>query len=130
MDADITQNYPEIWQLFLGGVMVLILFGLPGGVVGFIQQRDVGSDDDDATRTAKLLRQFRRKSWMFFGGALLFATFFAILHAPGAWLFPRARVVTLIKGGVASQVSLPVLDGTPADAIGNTREANDPFDNK
>jgi pilus assembly protein CpaB len=41
-----------------------------------------------------------------------------------------ARVVTLIKGGVASQVSLPVLDGTPADAIGNTREANDPFDNK
>ena len=26
MDADITQNYPEIWQLFLGGVLVLIPF--------------------------------------------------------------------------------------------------------
>lgn len=91
MDADITQNYPEIWQLFLGGVLVLILFGLPGGIVGFIQERDVGSGDDHATRTAKLLRLFRRKSWMFFGGALLFTTFFAILHAPGAWLLPRAR---------------------------------------
>lgn len=91
MDADITQNYPEIWQLFLGGVLVLILFGLPGGIVGFIQERDVGSGDDHATRTAKLLRQFRRKSWMFFGGALLFTTFFAVLHSPGAWLLPRAR---------------------------------------
>ena len=66
MDADITQNYPEIWQLFLGGVLVLILFGLPGGIVGFIQERDVGSGDDQATRTAKMLRLFRRKSWMFF----------------------------------------------------------------
>ena len=92
MDADITQNYPEIWQLFLGGVLVLILFGLPGGIVGFIQERDVGSGDDHATRTAKLLRQFRRKSWMFFGGALLFTTFFNILQSPGAWLLPRTRV--------------------------------------
>lgn len=92
MDADITQNYPEIWQLFLGGVLVLILFGLPGGIVGFIQERDVGSGDDHATRTAKLLRQFRRKSWMFFGGALLFTTFFSILQSPGAWLLPRTRV--------------------------------------
>jgi branched-chain amino acid transport system permease protein len=86
MDADITQNYPEIWQLFLGGVLVLILFGLPGGVMGFVQERDVSSGDDQATRIAKLLRQFRRKSWMFFSAALLFATFFTILHTPGAWL--------------------------------------------
>ncbi|MPZ33668.1 MAG: hypothetical protein GEV13_22215 [Rhodospirillales bacterium] len=92
MDADITQNYPEIWQLFLGGVLVLILFGLPGGIVGFIQERDIGSGDDHATRTAKLLRLFRRKSWMFLGGALLFTTFFSILQSPGAWLLPRTRV--------------------------------------
>src|SRR4029453_10106509 len=91
MDADITQNYPEIWQLFLGGVLVLILFGLPGGVVGFIQERDIGSGDDHATRTAKLLRLFRRKSWMFFGGALFFTAFFAILQWPAAWLLPRGR---------------------------------------
>jgi branched-chain amino acid transport system permease protein len=97
MDADITQNYPEIWQLFLGGVLVLILFGLPGGIVGFIQERDVGSGDDHATRTGKLLRLFRRKYWMFFGGALLFATFFTILHSPGAWLLPRARAFSLFS---------------------------------
>jgi branched-chain amino acid transport system permease protein len=95
MDADITQNYPEIWQLFLGGVMVLILFGLPGGVMGFIQERDVGSGDDQATRTAKVLRLFRRKSWMFFPGALFFTTFFSILHTPSAWLLPRGREFAL-----------------------------------
>jgi MFS family permease len=97
MDADITQNYPEIWQLFLGGVLVLILFGLPGGIVGFIQERDVKSGDDHATRTAKLLRLFRRKSWMFFLGALLFATFFSILQSPGAWLMPRTREFALLS---------------------------------
>jgi branched-chain amino acid transport system permease protein len=91
MDADITQNYPEIWQLFLGGVLVLILFGLPGGIVGFILQRDVGSGDDRATRLAKALSEFRRKSWMFFLGSLVFTSFFAILHQPTAWLMPRAR---------------------------------------
>ena len=91
MDADITQNYPEIWQLFLGGVLVLILFGLPGGIVGFIQERDVDSGDDHATRTRKMLRLFRRKSWIFFLGALLFTTFFTILQSPGAWLLPRTR---------------------------------------
>lgn len=95
MDADITQNYPEIWQLFLGGVLVLILFGLPGGIVGFIQGRDIGSGDDQATRTAKALRTFRRKSWMFFAGALVFATFFAILQTPGSWLLPRGRELVL-----------------------------------
>jgi branched-chain amino acid transport system permease protein len=97
MDADITQNYPEIWQLFLGGVLVLILFGLPGGIVGFIQERDIKSSDDHATRTAKLLRQYRRKSWMFFGGALALATFFAILQSPGAWLLPRARDASVLS---------------------------------
>jgi len=97
MDADITQNYPEIWQLFLGGVLVLILYGLPGGIVGFIQERDVRSGDDHATRTAKLLRQFRRKSWMFFLGALLFTTFFSILQSPNTWLLPRAREFSLFS---------------------------------
>lgn len=97
MDADITQNYPEIWQLFEGGVMVLILFGLPGGIVGFIQERDVGSGDDHATRTGKLLRQFKRKSWMFLGAALVFATFFAILQSPRAWLLPRAHAFSLFS---------------------------------
>jgi len=97
MDADITQNYPQIWQLFLGGVLVMILFGLPGGIVGFIQERDVGSGDDHATRTGKLLRQFRYKSWMFFAAALSFATFFAILQSPRAWLLPRAREFSLFS---------------------------------
>ena len=27
LDADITQNYPEIWQLFLGAILVIVLFG-------------------------------------------------------------------------------------------------------
>jgi len=97
MDADITQNYPQIWQLFLGGVLVMILFGLPGGIVGFIQERDVGSGDDHATRTGKLLRQFRGKSWMFFAAALSFATFFAILQSPRAWLLPRSREFSLFS---------------------------------
>ena len=117
MDADITQNYPEIWQLFLGGVLVLILFGLPGGIVGFIQERDVGSGDDHATRTAKLLRQFRRKSWMFFGGALLFTTFFAVLHAPGAWLLPRAREFvpfSLVTWGIVPCALLQLVVGGSA----------------
>ena len=96
MDADITQNYPQIWQLFLGGVLVLILFGLPGGIVGFIQERDVRSGDDRATRTAKMLRLFRRKSWMFFGGALFFTTFFSLLQSPEAWLLPRGRAFALL----------------------------------
>ena len=117
MDADITQNYPEIWQLFLGGVLVLMLFGLPGGIVGFIQERDVGSGDDHATRTAKLLRQFRRKSWMFFGGALLFTTFFAVLHAPGAWLLPRAREFvpfSLVTWGIVPCALLQLVVGGSA----------------
>ena len=34
MDADITKDYPQIWQLFLGSMLVLILYGLPGGIHG------------------------------------------------------------------------------------------------
>lgn len=44
---------------------------------------------------------------------------------------PPKRVVRLIKGGHESTVTLDVLDGTPASAIGNTSdpsdEAGDPF---
>ena len=108
MDADITQNYPEIWQLFLGGVLVLILFGLPGGIVGFIQQRDVGSGDDLVTRPAKLLSQFRRKSWMFFGGSLVFAGFFSILQQPGAWLLPRAPLRAVVAADLGDR-AVPLL---------------------
>ena len=106
MDADITQNYPEIWQLFLGGVLVMILFGLPGGIVGFIQERDVRSGDDRASRVAKMLRQFRRKSWMFLAGAVSFTTFFNLLQSPGAWLVAKSgwgivpwTIAQLVVGG-------------------------------
>ena len=96
MDADITQNYPEIWQLFLGGVLVMILFGLPGGIVGFIQERDVRSGDSQAIRVGKMLRLFRRKSWMFFAGALFFTTFFSLLQSPAAWL-AKGRAIALLS---------------------------------
>jgi branched-chain amino acid transport system permease protein len=114
MDADITQNYPEIWQLFLGGVLVLILFGLPGGIVGFIQQRDVGSGDDRATRLAKMLNLFRRKSWMFFLGALLFTTFFSILNSPDAWLLAKGRqfgVLSIATWGIVPTALLQLVVG-------------------
>lgn len=86
MDADITQDYPEIWQIFLGGVLVLILFGLPGGIMGFIQERDVSSSDDYATRMRKTMDEFARKFWYFFFGAMVFTAFFSILLTPGSWL--------------------------------------------
>jgi len=113
MDADITQNYPEIWQLFLGGVLVLILSGLPGGIVGFIQERDVTSADDHATRTAKMLRLFRRKSWMFFLGALLFTGFFSILQSPGAWLVGKREFVpyALATWGIVPRTVLQLAVG-------------------
>jgi branched-chain amino acid transport system permease protein len=85
MDADITQNYPDIWQLFLGAVLVLILFGLPGGIMGFIQSPDAASTDDTATRLRKAMAEFRRKFWYFFVAMLVFTTFFLILKAPAAW---------------------------------------------
>jgi branched-chain amino acid transport system permease protein len=114
MDADITQNYPEIWQLFLGGVLVLILFGLPGGIVGFIQERDVTSADDHATRTAKMLRLFRRKSWMFFLGALMFTAFFSILQSPGNWLAPRRgfELMSLASWGIVPRTALQLAIGS------------------
>ncbi|MGQ4808811.1 hypothetical protein NKDENANG_02200 [Candidatus Entotheonellaceae bacterium PAL068K] len=86
MDADITQDYPEIWQLFLGGVLIIILYGLPGGIMGFIQGRDVSSSDDYATRMRKLMDQFVRKFWYFFTAAMALTAFFAILLTPDSWL--------------------------------------------
>ncbi len=58
LDADITADYPEIWQLLLGAILVIVLFALPGGIVGFIQERDINSTDDHATRMAKSMVQF------------------------------------------------------------------------
>jgi len=86
MDADITQNYPGIWQLFLGAVLVLILFGLPGGIMGFIQSRDVASADDSATRMRKTMAEFRRKFWYFFVAMLVFSGFFLTLKSPATWV--------------------------------------------
>jgi hypothetical protein len=117
MDADITQNYPQIWQLFLGGVLVMILFGLPGGIVGFIQDRDVRSGDDQATRTAKMLRLFRRKSWMFFAGALFFTTFFSLLQAPDAWLLPSGKGFALFSPVTWGIVPCALLQGVVGGAV-------------
>lgn len=100
MDADITQDYPEIWQLFLGSVLILILFGLPGGIMGFIQERDFASSDDYATRMRKLVLTFSRKFWFFFAGVLFFTAFFSILVEPGSWWiseeweFERTNLIT------------------------------------
>ena len=85
MDADITQDYPEIWQLFLGAVLILILYGLPGGIMGFIQERDIASTDDYVTRMQKTMTQFSRKFWFFFAGTLFFTAFFSLLLAPASW---------------------------------------------
>ena len=85
MDADITQNYPEIWQMFLGAVLILILYALPGGIVGFILSHDVASTDDYATRMHKTMREFSRKFWYFFVAVLGLTAFFSILHDPSAW---------------------------------------------
>lgn len=114
MDADITQNYPEIWQLFLGSVLVLILFGLPGGIVGFIQERGVTTDDDPAMRMDKTINEFIRKSWYFFLGALAFTAFFAILQAPGSWLMSEDwdfELLSLITWGVVPQTALQLIIG-------------------
>jgi branched-chain amino acid transport system permease protein len=86
MDADITKDYPEIWQLFLGSILVLILYGLPGGIMGFIQARDLASTDDSATRLRKVMDEFRRKFWYFFSATLFFTGFFSILKAPESWV--------------------------------------------
>jgi branched-chain amino acid transport system permease protein len=115
LDADITQNYPEIWQLFLGAILVLILFGLPGGIVGFIQQRDINADDDHATRMTKLMAQFIRKSWYFFIGAMVFTAFFTILQAPDSWLISEDwdfELLSLITWGIAPRTVLQIVVGT------------------
>ena len=98
MDADITQDYPEIWQLFLGAVMVLILYGLPGGIMGFIQSRDIASADDYATRMRKSMAEFKRKFWYFFAAVLVFSSFFMILKAPEMWV--RTLLFTLAQAVV------------------------------
>ncbi len=87
MDADITKDYPGIWQLFLGSMLVLILYGLPGGILGFIQTRDTASTDDPATRIDKTLAEFQRKFWYFFVAVLWCTSFFRLLQAPAAWRF-------------------------------------------
>ena len=91
MDAEITQNYPEIWQLFLGAVLVLILFGLPGGIVGFIQERDVDSGDDHATGPAKCCACSGASPGCS-SSAPWCSRLLHILQSPGAWLLPRARI--------------------------------------
>jgi hypothetical protein len=67
-------------------VLILILYGLPGGILGFIQERDFASADDYATRMHKAVRVFARKFWFFFAGMLFFTAFFSILLEPGSWL--------------------------------------------
>jgi branched-chain amino acid transport system permease protein len=86
MDADITQNYPGIWQLFLGAVLVVILYGLPGGVVGFIQSPEGPRTDDAATRIRKSTADFTRKFWYLFVATLVFSGFFLVLKTPGTWM--------------------------------------------
>lgn len=115
LDADITQNYPEIWQLFLGAILVLILFGLPGGIVGFIQERDETSSDDPAIRLTKLIVQFGRKTWYFFIGAVIFCAFFAILQAPDSWLISEDwdfELLSLITWGIIPRTILQAIVGT------------------
>jgi branched-chain amino acid transport system permease protein len=130
MDADITQDYPQIWQLFLGSVLILILFGLPGGIMGFIQERDFASSDDYATRMHKLVLTFSRKFWFFFAAVLFFTAFFSILVAPGSWwlseewefeltnlvtwgILPRTLVQAVIGGIVFSLLLLGVRAFSP-----------------
>jgi branched-chain amino acid transport system permease protein len=99
MDADITQNYPDIWQLFLGIVLILILYGLPGGVMGFIQSGGGAARiDDAATRLSVSMAEFRRKFWYFFGAALVFTAFFLILKTPERW--PTTLLVTAGQAAV------------------------------
>jgi branched-chain amino acid transport system permease protein len=112
MDADITQNYPEIWQMFLGAVLILILFALPGGIMGFIQSRELASNDDYATRMQKTMREFSRKLWYFFAGALFFTAFFRILHDPATWWLGPEEPWTL-----ADPLTWGVVPSTLAQAV-------------
>ena len=117
LDADITADYPEIWQLLLGAILVIVLFALPGGIVGFIQERDITSTDDHATRMAKSMAQFFRKSWYFFAGAIVLTGFFAILKAPDSWLILEDwdfEVLSLITWGVVPRTVLQAVVGGAA----------------
>lgn len=107
MDADITKDYPQIWQLFLGSMLVLILFALPGGIMGFIQARDTASTDDAATRVRQTMAEFRRKFWYFFAATLFFTGFFHILQAPGTW--PAMVLLTAAQAVVGAVLCLWML---------------------
>lgn len=114
MDADITQDYPEIWQLFLGATLVLILYGLPGGILGFIQSRDLASGDEYAVRMRKMMDEFARKFWYFFIGALFFTGFFSILLTPGSWLISEEwefAVLDPLTWGVVPRTILQAVIG-------------------
>ncbi len=114
MDADITQDYPEIWQLFLGSVLILILFGLPGGIMGFIQEREFTSSDDYATRMRKLVFTFSRKFWFFFAGVLVFTAFFSILVDPASWWISEEwefELTNLITWGIIPRTIVQAVVG-------------------
>jgi branched-chain amino acid transport system permease protein len=115
LDADITQNYPDIWQLFLGAVLIAILFGLPGGIMGFIQSREGAGTEDAAARMRTSMAEFRRKFWYFFVAVLVFTGFFLLLKTPETWL--TTLLVTLgqaVLGGLLFPVMLRRL-GTLAE---------------
>jgi hypothetical protein len=67
-------------------MLVLILYGLPGGILGFIQARDTASTDDAAARVRKAMGEFNRKFWYFFTATLFFTGFFRLLQAPDTWV--------------------------------------------
>jgi len=116
MDADITQNYPGIWQLFLGAVLVLILYGLPGGIMGFIQSRDATGTDDAATRMRESMAEFRRKFWYLFVATLGFSGFFLVLKSPDTWV--TTLLTTLAQAVVAALVFPWMLRGLGTFAPG------------
>ena len=120
MDADITQNYPEIWQLFLGSVLILILLGLPGGIMGFIQGRESTGDDDYAERMRKTMNEFARKFWYLFLGSLSFCAFFAILNTPDSWLTSEElnfEMFSLISWGIVPRTALQLAVGIGVFAV-------------
>src|SRR4029434_1572168 len=63
-----------------------ILYGLPGGIMGFIQARDTASTDDAATRVRKAMGEFSRKFWYCLAATCVFTAFFHILQAPDTWV--------------------------------------------
>ncbi len=114
MDADITSDYSEIWQLFLGSVLILILFGLPGGIMGFIQDRDFASADDYPTRMRKWVLTFSRKFWFFFAGVLVFTAFFSILAQPSSWWISEEwefELTNLITWGIIPRTIVQAIIG-------------------